>query len=126
MKQAPLLPEVARFIAKTQGLRIGNQQIATLHSLTTLSPSTETPLAEVAKASTPEVDLGLEAGMPPGVLNETPGLRAKARAAPAAHRGIAKVDFTGSPPHRKRRNRALQPDQKCLDRLRNGTQCNLM
>ncbi len=42
--------------------------------------------------------LGIEAGLPPGVLNVVPGLGAEAGQALARHMGVAKLAFTGSGP----------------------------
>jgi acyl-CoA reductase-like NAD-dependent aldehyde dehydrogenase len=57
-----------------------------------LKPPEDAPLATLA--------LGLlieEAGFPPGVINIVPGLGETAGAAIAAHPGVDKVSFTGSP-----------------------------
>ena len=42
--------------------------------------------------------LGIEAGLPPGVLNVVPGVGAEAGQALARHMGVAKLAFTGSGP----------------------------
>lgn len=56
-----------------------------------LKPSEETPLSVLYLA-----DLALEAGLPEGVLNVTPGFGHDAGAALAGHGKVAKIGFTGS------------------------------
>jgi acyl-CoA reductase-like NAD-dependent aldehyde dehydrogenase len=61
MKTIPLLPEVARFIATEQGLRIGADQIAAPDGLQVTNPSTGGALTTVARAGAREVDLAVQA-----------------------------------------------------------------
>jgi acyl-CoA reductase-like NAD-dependent aldehyde dehydrogenase len=56
-----------------------------------VKPSELTPLSALRLG-----ELGLEAGVPPGVLNIVPGYGADAGAAMGAHEGIDKISFTGS------------------------------
>jgi len=56
-----------------------------------LKPSEETPLTALRLGA-----LGLEAGLPPGVLNVVTGRGPTAGAALASHPGIDKISFTGS------------------------------
>lgn len=56
-----------------------------------LKPSEETPLSALYLA-----DLALEAGLPAGVLNVTPGFGHDAGAALAGHQKVSKIGFTGS------------------------------
>ncbi len=59
MSTIALLPEVSRFIGRTQGLRINGQEVMAEEALTVLNPSTGGPLAQVAKAGAREVDLAV-------------------------------------------------------------------
>ena len=61
MTMIPLLPEVAQFIARTQGLRIGGKEVETPQSLRVLNPSTGAPLADVARSGAREIDLAVAA-----------------------------------------------------------------
>jgi aldehyde dehydrogenase (NAD+) len=56
-----------------------------------IKPAAETPLTAVRIG-----ELGLEAGLPPGVLNVLPGPGSSAGAAMVRHSGIDKITFTGS------------------------------
>jgi len=56
-----------------------------------LKPAAETPLTAVRIG-----ELGLEAGLPPGVLNVLPGHGTVAGAALVRHPGVDKITFTGS------------------------------
>jgi acyl-CoA reductase-like NAD-dependent aldehyde dehydrogenase len=56
-----------------------------------VKPAEDTPLTALLVA-----ELGLEAGLPPGVLNVVTGLGSVAGAALAHHPGVDKVSFTGS------------------------------
>ncbi len=56
-----------------------------------VKPASETPLSTLAFAA-----LAVEAGLPPGVFNVTPGRGAEVGMALATHLGVAKVSFTGS------------------------------
>src|SRR5207249_7901237 len=55
-----------------------------------LKPAELTPLTALRLG-----ELGLEAGVPPGVLNVVPGPGASIGAALAAHPDVAKISFTG-------------------------------
>ena len=57
-----------------------------------LKPSEDAPLASLYTAQLLE-----EAGLPPGVVNIVPGLGGVAGAELAAHAGVNKISFTGSP-----------------------------
>ncbi|WP_299957532.1 aldehyde dehydrogenase family protein [uncultured Roseobacter sp.] len=61
MKTTPLLPEVAAFIEAKQALRIDGQRCDTAQTLAVINPSTGRPLAEVARAESPEIDLAVQA-----------------------------------------------------------------
>ena len=61
MTMIPLLPEVAAFIARPQGLRIGAQEVATDDVLSVLNPSSGAHLATTAAAGVAEVDLTVQA-----------------------------------------------------------------
>lgn len=56
-----------------------------------VKPSEETPFSTLRL-----VELGQQAGLPPGILNCVTGLGPEAGAALASHEGVAKVAFTGS------------------------------
>ncbi|MBV8087160.1 MAG: aldehyde dehydrogenase family protein [Chloroflexi bacterium] len=58
-----------------------------------MKPSSEAPLTALALAR-----LGVEAGLPPGVLNVVPGSGGEAGERLAAHAGIDQLTFTGSVP----------------------------
>jgi aldehyde dehydrogenase (NAD+) len=57
-----------------------------------IKPAEDAPLAPLALAR-----LAVEAGIPPGVVNVVTGYGPEAGAAIPAHRGIARMSFTGSP-----------------------------
>lgn len=61
MSQHALIPEVAAYIARTQPLRIGGQEVETEAHLDTIDPSHGTRCASVARAGTHEVDLAVAA-----------------------------------------------------------------
>ncbi|WP_195819489.1 aldehyde dehydrogenase family protein [Roseobacter sp. MH60115] len=61
MNMTPLLPEVAAFIEAKQALRIGGKRCDTAQTLAVINPSTGRPLAEVARAGSPEIDLAVQA-----------------------------------------------------------------
>ena len=90
------LPEVAAFIARPQGLRNKGQEVATDDVLPVLNPPSGGHLATTAAADVAEVDLTLQAGLPPGVVIVIPGHGGVAGAALAAHAGVAMLGFTGS------------------------------
>ena len=56
-----------------------------------LKPDEKTPLSALALA-----EIGLEAGLPPGVFNVVPGIGADAGSRLASHPGVGKIGFTGS------------------------------
>ena len=61
MTMIPLLPEVAAFIARPQGLRIGAREVATDDVLSVLNPSSGVQLATTAAAGLAEVELAVQA-----------------------------------------------------------------
>jgi acyl-CoA reductase-like NAD-dependent aldehyde dehydrogenase len=58
-----------------------------------IKPAEDAPLTPLALAR-----LSIAAGIPPGVINVVTGYGPEAGAAIPAHRGIARMSFTGSPP----------------------------
>lgn len=61
MNMIPLLPEVAAFLSRQQGLRIDGESIDTDIDLPVVNPSTEEPLAVIAAADAAEVDAAVDA-----------------------------------------------------------------
>lgn len=56
-----LLPEVADFLSRRQGPRIGGEEIAVSGTLEVIDPSTERPLAEVARGDAAAIDAAVAA-----------------------------------------------------------------
>lgn len=61
MNRIPLIPQVAEFIGRPQGLRIGDSEVLTEERITVLNPSDGSELGDVAAAGTEEVDAAVAA-----------------------------------------------------------------